>query len=320
MEEQLMTVIVSPLKLVDVLQYSLGFVRTMVQTRPLNLAPENWTSYETDFKIPAETFTEWQKAIGNHDALENRNTLYSFMNTNAFFTCTARLGIDFKTVMHLSSEITYSDLCFQFEADRSYRYQARVRDVKPFPGRGRGILEIEVKILEGDAVKIVHVDRMFFRGVPIATYEKMVAKRQPEAKYAGISRRSSELALNHEFKTLFHVGRKLGVQYGMLSGDLNPIHTVELVSKLFRHPGSFIQGLCAANLVLSLLKDSRGLDVSHIEVIFASPLFCGQNYYLVVDGSRFEVIDANDQLKVFGEFEDSTHLKRLMGKRSQVNG
>jgi hypothetical protein len=316
MEEATMTVIVSPLKLVDVLQYSFGFVRTMVQTRPLNLAPENWTSYETDFRIPAATFTEWQKAIGNRNSYENRNTIYSYMNTNAFFTCASRLGIDFKTVMHLSSEIEYRDLCFQFEAEKSYRYKARVKDIKPFPGRGRGILEIEIQILDGDAVKIVHVDRMFFRGLPAQTYEKMLAKHTPEEKYAGISRRPSELALDHEFKALFHVGRKLGVQYGMLSGDLNPIHTVDLVSKLFRHPGSFIQGLCATNLVLSLLKDSLGVEVGKMEVIFASPLFCGQNYFLVVNGSRFEVIDDTNQVKVFGTFEDCTHLRRLMGSKS----
>lgn len=311
-----MTVIVSPLKLVDVLQYSLGFVRSMVQTQPLNLAPENWTSYETDFKIPAATFTEWQKAIGNHDPYDNRNTLYSFMNTNAFFTCASRLGIDFKTVMHLSSEVQYRDVAFQFQSERNYRYKARVRDIKPFPGRGRGILEIEIQILDGDAVKLVHVDRMFFRGVPSLVYDKLLAQKAPEEKYAGISRRTSELALDHEFKTLFNVGPKLGVQYGMLSGDLNPIHTVDFVSKLFRHPGSFIQGLCATNLVLALLKDSVGIEVGQLEVIFASPLFCGHNYYLVVNESRFEVIDDKDQVKVFGEFEDCTHLRRLMGNRS----
>ncbi len=314
-----MTVIVSPLKLVDVLQYSVGFVRTMVRTRPLNLAPENWTSYETDFKIPAATFAEWQKAIGNHDPYENRNTLYSFMNTNAFFTCASRLGIDFKTVMHLSSEIQVRDICFQFEAERSYRYKARVRDIKPFPGRGRGILEIEIQILDGNDVKLVHVDRMFFRGVPSHVYDRLTAQQKPEEKYAGISRRVSQLAQDHEFKTLFHVGRKLGVQYGMLSGDLNPIHTVDLVSKLFRHPGSFIQGLCATNLVLSLLKDCLNVEVGRIEVIFASPLFCGQNYYLVVNENNFEVIDDKDQVKVFGEFENSTHLRRLMGTRSAVS-
>lgn len=321
MEEATVTVIVSPLKLVGVLQYSLGFVRNMVQTRAMNLSPENFSymSYEADFKIPEATFTEWQKAIGNHDAYDNRNTLYSYLNNNAFFTCISRLGIDFKAVMHLSSEIHYRDLCFQFEANRSYHYKARVRDIKPFPGRGRAILEIEVQILDGDAVKLVHVDRIFFRGVPAATYEKMVTQRQPEAKYVGISQRRSELAFHHEFKTLFHVGRKLGVQYGMLSGDLNPLHTVELVSKLLHHPGSFIQGLCATNLVLSLLKDSRGVEVGRIEVIFASPLFCGQNYYLVVDDTRFEVIDDNDQVKVFGEFEDCTHLRRLMGRRRNTD-
>jgi hypothetical protein len=320
MEEATMTVIVSPLKLVDVLQYSLGFVRTMVQTRPLNLAPENWTSYETEFKIPAATFSEWQKAFGNHDTYDNRNTLYSYMNTNAFFTCASRLGIDFKTVMHLSSEVHYRDLAFQFEADRSYRYKARVRDIKAFPGRGRGILEIEIQILDGSDVKLVHVDRMFFRGIPSAVYEKLASQAKPEEKYAGISRRVSALARDYEFKTLFHVGRKLGVQYGMLSGDLNPIHTVDLVSKLFRHPGSFIQGLCAANLVLSLLKDSLGVDVGRVETIFASPLFCGQNYYLVVNDSQFEVIDEHDQVKVFGEFEDCTHLRRLMGRKINQAG
>ncbi|HYX38012.1 MAG TPA: MaoC/PaaZ C-terminal domain-containing protein [Oligoflexus sp.] len=310
-----MTVIVSPLKFIGVLQYSLGFMRSMVQNRPLNLAPDNWMTYTTDFKIPAQTFTEWQKAIGNHDPIENRNTVYCAINTQAFFTCVSRLGIDFKTIMHLASEVHFRDICFQFEAERTYHYQARIVDVKPFPGHGRGILEIEVQILDGDEVKLVHVDRLFFRGVPSAVYEKMVAQKAPEAKYNGMSRRASALASNYESRTLFHVGRKLGVQYGMLSGDLNPIHTVELVSRLFRHPGSFIQGLCATNLVLSLLKDSCGLDVGRMEAIFASPLFCGQNYYLLVEGSRFEVVDDHNHVKVFGDFEDCSHLRRLMGSQ-----
>jgi hypothetical protein len=317
MEEATMTVIVSPLKLVDVLQYSVDFVRTVVHSRPLNLAPDNWITYDTEFKIPAETFTQWQKAIGNRDAYDNRNTLHCFVNTNAFFTCAARLGIDFKTIMHLASEVQYHDVNFQFEANRNYGYKARIRDIKAFPGRGRGILEIEVQIFDNGEIKLAHIDRFFFRGVPGELYDKMVAQKKPEDKYAGMSSRVSQLALNHESKTLFHVGRKMGVQYGMLSGDLNPLHTVSLVSKLFRHPGSFIKGLCTTNLVLSLLKDSRGVDVGHIEVIFANPLFCGQNYYLLIDGERFEVIDENDQLKVFGTFEDSTHLRRLLRRNER---
>jgi hypothetical protein len=285
-----------------------------VQARPLNLGSENWTTYETDFKIPAATFAEWQKAIGNQDAYANRNTFHSAINTNAFMACVARLGIDFKTIMHLSSEIQYCDVAFQYEAERFYHYKARMRAIKPFPGRGRGIMEIEVQILDGDQVKLIHVDRLFFRGVPSHVYDKLMAQHKPEDKYAGISSRPSALARDHEFKTLFHVGRKLGVQYGMLSGDLNPIHTLDVVSKLFRHPGSFIQGLCTTNLVLSLLTDSLGVHVGRVEVIFASPLFCGQNYYLVVNDTRFEVIDDQNQVKAFGDFEDATHLRRLLGK------
>jgi hypothetical protein len=43
MEEATKTVVVSPLKFDDVLQYSLGFVRSMVRTHSLNRTPENWT-------------------------------------------------------------------------------------------------------------------------------------------------------------------------------------------------------------------------------------------------------------------------------------
>ncbi len=307
-----MTVIVSPLKLADVVRYSFGFVKAVIQRPQLNLAIENYMSYESDFVIPAATFLEWQKAIGNRDLADNRNTFYAYLNSRAFFTCAEKIGVDFKTVMHLASSIDYRDASFQFVPEKRYTYQARVADVKAFPGVGRGILDIEIKIYDGKDLKIIHTDHMFFRGIDQLSYQKLVAKQKPNDKFSGISRRLSELKDNHEFKTSFNVGKRLGVEYGMLSGDLNPIHTMNIVSKLFKHKGSFIQGLCTTNLVLSLIQDAKGADVGKIDINFANPLFCGSNYELMIDQNHFEVVDAEGQLKVFGTFDDCGHLKRLM--------
>ena len=61
---------------------------------------------------------EWQKAIGNRELADNRNTFFVHLNSRAFFTCAEKIGVDFKTVIHLASSIDYRDVSFQFVPEK----------------------------------------------------------------------------------------------------------------------------------------------------------------------------------------------------------
>ena len=303
-----MSIQVTPLGKTDVVSYVGSFIKSLLNFKKLDLSETNFHSYEQVFQIPKPTFEVWQSTLSNKDKFNNYNTFYSYLNTDAFFATVGKLGIDFKTILHLSADISFHDENFQFEPLENYTYKARVEDILPYPSKNKAILKLRIEIYHRDELKITHVDKFFFRGVPKNLYSTLVASKQTQDEFSGLSRKQSELVDDGARSTKFKVSNKMGVKYGLLSGDLNPLHTVTLVSKMAKHPKSFVQGLCSVNLALAILKDRFDIDLGQFHCKFVSPVFCGEEYFFLEKGERFEIIDKEGQLKVAGSFKKTAPL------------
>ena len=100
------------------------------------------------------------------------------------------------------------------------------------------------------------------------------------------------------------VPRQMGLDYGRISGDMNPVHTCRLGAWLFGLKRPFLQGLALRNLVVRHLAE-LGVSVEHLKLTFASPAYLGQTLLLVVDSGALEVHDAQGRLVAFGRSGDA---------------
>lgn len=63
-----------------------------------------------------------------------------------------------------------------------------------------------------------------------------------------------------------------GKEYAEISGDHNPIHTSNLVAKLFGFKGMIIQGWCTASKIAAELEGKAGSSIKKLVVDFKKPI------------------------------------------------
>jgi hypothetical protein len=98
----------------------------------------------------------------------------------------------------------------------------------------------------------------------------------------------------------FDISPGLGLEYGLVSGDLNPLHTSYLLAKAFGYDRPFLQGACTANFVLKLFQHDLRERLDAIQTVFCKPLYFGQRALLRYDLQLFEVFDSQGVLVAYG--------------------
>ncbi|EFX59983.1 hypothetical protein DAPPUDRAFT_280024 [Daphnia pulex] len=91
----------------------------------------------------------------------------------------------------------------------------------------------------------------------------------------------------------------MGRAYGLLSGDLRPIHSGRLGAWLLGSKRPVLQEMALRHLVVRHLVE-LGTPVQRLHLTFAAPVTLGQSLLLVVSGREFEVQDAQGRLVAFG--------------------
>ena len=115
-------------------------------------------------------------------------------------------------------------------------------------------------------------------------------------------KRSQQLDMASHLIGDFYVWQKMGVDFGLLSGDLNIAHIFDTTASIFSGGKAFIQGLCTLNIVISMLWKKYGTALSSLNVNYARPVYRGQHIFLLCHANQLEVISAQGQLLAFGTF------------------
>ncbi|MBX7148742.1 hypothetical protein K1X76_06610 [bacterium] len=106
--------------------------------------------------------------------------------------------------------------------------------------------------------------------------------------------------MNYREHTLFFP-MDMGLKFGDISGDLNPIHLTTFSARLFGYKKPFIQGLCTANAVIKKFFVDESEDLKKMDITFVKPIFLGEKVFLRFNKKNYEIVGKNDELLAFGE-------------------
>jgi len=261
--------------------------------------------YETAFTLSREEQGRWFELFDTDDQ-RTPFTYHTTVGTMALMRVVADVGVNFKNLMHLKSEMGIAPE-HPMRAGGHYRLASQIEDIIA---------------LRDDRVALVCASRVFDEsGYRVRNYRDyfVILNLEPEyvealreaknfgrleaGEFHGLAQREPELTAGagYEF-ALIDVPEGMGFSYGKVSGDLNLVHTTNLAAKIFGHPRPFIQGLCTANYALRHLTSAYG-RLSAMEITFAKRVFVGQQVELRYVPGKFEVCDAKGALLAFGYFE-----------------
>ena len=145
------------------------------------------------------------------------------------------------------------------------------------------------------------IDYIFLKGVTeqqMKTIEQspLLNHSLPMSRFQSLSKKKAQLDQQPSHDLMFP--EYLGIYYGLVSGDLNPVHTSKLFARFFGIKKPFIQGVCTANYILKTLSHDLEQSIKNIQTTFCRPIYLGQKTHFHYDNAnkKFELVDKNKKL------------------------
>lgn len=213
----------------------------------------------------------------------------------------ADLGINLRHLLYLKHHVTHPLGAAAYVAAGRQMLACRVkRCVRAGPSRVLVLLETQLCDEQGRTVAMVE-DGFLVRNVPLADVAAAEPDRSLLRELMDLRRRRASIdpAAGDTQRALLPIAPDLAQRFGRVSGDLNPVHTGGLCSRLLGTERASVQGLYLRNRVVRELAH-WDLTPEHFEITFTSPAYVGQTLQLRQQGAAFEVVDGQERLVAYG--------------------
>ncbi len=269
--------------------------------------PQQPFEYSTEYVLSPAMYRRWLR-------------LYDVQDTSVFLPFTyaspcvvlrycdvfKQLKISYRHVLHLRSEMQFLKPGHWIAPDVPFRVTVGLEDLAYTSGNRIAVV-MGVKGYSADGECLFHGrDFLFAKKVPQHAIDQIVASKDFNQKtyrdISKISKRTSQLHQTDALKYDFVIPEDMGKQYGIVSGDFNPIHTSRLLMHCFGVKRLFIQGMCGWNWVMKTLATEVDLTLSGLNMTYCNPMFAGQTIHLLYKNQYFELIDAAGRLLAFGDY------------------
>ena len=256
---------------------------------PVNISAQLANRWRALFDVPA-------RAAATVPLLANQS-----VGTLLYAQIFADLGLNLRDLLHLQHRSIHHAGVAAFARAREQRLTCTVPRVLRL-GEDRVLVEVRTVIsgTDGQLLAVVE-DGFLVRNLPPARLAGLPSDRLLLRELLGLSRRTPRLSTTQGDARVAEmpVPRAMGLAYGRISGDMNPVHCCRLGAWLFGLKRPFLQGLALRHLVLRHLAE-LGLPLDRLNLTFASPAYLGQSLLLVALGEDIEVHDAQGRLVAFG--------------------
>lgn len=285
-------------------RYYASAVRNLVKRHRL-LVDRQFPRYRTSFAVTTDDQARWFELFDvGEDGQSTPFTYHTSSGTLLLMRIVEDVGVNFRHLMHLRSDVALHPGGRQVEPDVEYRLEAALADVVELR-EDRVALVLETRVHAPDD-ELLQLNREAFVILSIDP-DAMATLRESSrfGKYdvnelTGLTEREPKLGADAEAVTVT-IPEDAGVAYGRVSGDLNVVHTTKAAAKMFGHPKPFVQGLYTANHVLHALTRHSPDPVQHLAISFARRAFVGQQVEIRFDDDSFEVLDERGKLIAFGD-------------------
>jgi hypothetical protein len=213
----------------------------------------------------------------------------------------ADLGLNMRHLLHLQHRSTHHAGVQACARSSQQQLSCRVQRVLRL-AEDRVLVEVCTEVHGSDGERLSTIEDGFIvRHLPSADLAGLPSDRSVLRELLGLRRRLPRLSTTEGQALVaeMDVPGRMGLAYGRISGDMNPVHTCRLGAWLFGLKRPFLQGLGLRNLVVRHLAE-LGAPVDRLQLTFAAPAPLGQRLLLVVDGGEVEVQDAQGRLVAFG--------------------
>lgn len=271
--------------------------------------PVNYYQYETRFQIAKSFFRAWAQTYNlQRHQLPAVLTYYARISRDYLFQVLTDLGVNFANIMHLGVDTELLHTPFRFLPNQTYHYSGRLNNIALL-GKGRAVLDFVLDIYDSYGNHVLqHSDKMFLKNVQeadAAKLAKLQSSQEDYSSYMGLSNRKSQLLTQPAPSILpIQLQPNTGFQYGKASGDLNPLHTSHLFSRLTGHRTSFVQGLYTTNLVFKILHRDLNTPVKGLSIKFSRPIYSDTPAFFVHKDTEFEFVDLDFRVLAFGHWTE----------------
>lgn len=272
----------------------LGSHRLLLQDSPI---------YWSAFELSRAEQQRWMDVFGMTDDQPVRFTYANRAATMSLMRIIANQGINFKYLRHLKSEISFTHNATQ--TGELYTVSTEQCDIMPLRD-DRAVL-VTKTITCSDVTGIATVQKDYWAVLKLPAYDiqqlkyKRLSEPYDVSQFRDLTKREPVLT---ESVPGVHViiPKDMGLQYGKISGDLNPTHISRIAAKLFCNSQPFIQGFCTVNYVIKYLTKLTSRPLHTLQVTLIRPIYTGEQVTMRFSADEFEICNSNQELLAAGKW------------------
>ena len=223
-----------------------------------------------------------------------------------FFRVMDALGFNYKNVLHVSSHLRFKYVDLQIFGESKLTFHSQVNSISR---RSRSKVSLEfMHSVSSDKYGAIYecsdeVTILGFKETFLDELEK-VGGILP-ANSGSLERLSEPLQSAkkdvHVIQNRFAMNENVGVRFGKVSGDLNPLHTNSFLARILGHKKAFAQGMLIVNVVSNYLFQYA--QKGELFFRFVKPMYLGQEYCLNIYDGSFAVLSLDNLIVCDGKFK-----------------
>jgi len=272
------------------------------------LVERHFPDYEVEFRFSEREQASWFQAF---DVTEKeRSTPFTYYTTSVtmmLMHVVEDVGVNFRHLMHLKTEMTFHPGGRILEPETTYTVKGNLDDIVQL--RDDRVALVTRTWIHDEDGELLQTNKDFFIILNIEPEYIEVLRstsgfgRHNVSELAKLIMRRPKMTSGDVQRIPIEVPDDMGVQYGKVSGDMNMVHTTKFAARIFGFRKPFIQGLCTANYVLKHLTGADDAPVLNLTATFARRVYVGQTVYLHFNDREFEVCNEKGALLAFGAWE-----------------
>lgn len=213
--------------------------------------------------------------------------------------------LSFKNLVHVKTEAKFLAHDFMFTPNAALTMTYELFDIIPL---AKSRLALIIHVMAAHSEKVLYETKIIFviKKVPKKFLDEIKQQHGYVEDGSFNNLRQIKPILSSQttpFKSIsFYIDKDLGRRYGLLSGDLNPLHSNDFFARLIGGKQSFIQGLCTLNLILAQFMSHGIKIINTLDILFCQFIYTGQTVTLNYTHHEYELIDKDNNLLVKGTY------------------
>lgn len=295
------------------LRYSVWFLAKTIGglIRRHGLNTTNISNFEVleEFNF-AKDIEHWEAFLKSEfDILKNTRGLVTFgwkLQVIHFFRVMDALGFNYKNVLHVSSRVRFLNCDTQAFENSKLQFHAQLTNI--FRRSKTSVALQFLHTVQSENSETIY--ECFDEVAVLGFKETFLNEKERAGSFAGsnFAQIESDSLATPEAKKGERIGQiqfampeGVGIRFGKVSGDLNPLHTNPFLAKILGHRNAFAQGMLIVNVLVNQLFSYSNQKEFFFK--FIKPMYIGENYCLSIYPEYFSVSAADNHIVCAGEFK-----------------